>query len=109
MKSTMQEMDELRLAVGETEALAAMLLEFFDHADWGRADSLVVDRMGYVLGVLATAAAAAAGKFERFQIAFVDSRPVSTPVETFDYSDGTAPGDEDAGVPRVARRGPADR
>ena len=30
----MQEMDEMRLAVGETEALAAMLLLFFEET-WG--------------------------------------------------------------------------
>jgi hypothetical protein len=39
------------------------------------ADSLVVDRMGYMLGVLAAAATMAVGKFERFQTVFVDTRP----------------------------------
>jgi hypothetical protein len=91
VKSTTQEMDELRLAVGETEALAAMLLQFFDASDWSGADSQLVDRTGHVLGVLATSATAAAGKFERFQTAYIDSRPVSTPVERW-TDDGTAPG-----------------
>jgi hypothetical protein len=90
----MQEMDELRLAVGETEALAAMLLAFFDAADWSGADSQLVDRTGHVLGVLATSATSAAGKFERFQTAYIDSRPVSTPVEQW-TDEGTAPGESD--------------
>jgi hypothetical protein len=93
MKSVMQEMDELRLAVGETEALAAMLLAFFDAADWSGADSQLVDRTGHVLGVLATSATSAAGKFERFQIAFVDARPV--PVAERWTDEGTAPGEGD--------------
>lgn len=95
MKSVMQEMDAMRLAVGEVEALAAMLLQFFDASDWSGADSQLVDRTGHVLGVLATSATSAAGKFERFQIAFVDSRPLSTPVERWDDSNGTAPGKGD--------------
>jgi hypothetical protein len=94
MTSTMQEMDAMRLAVGEVEALAAMLLAFFDSSDWSGADSQLVDRTGHVLGVLATSATSAAGKFERFQTAYVDSRPVSTPVERW-TDDGTSPGEGD--------------
>ena len=41
--------------------------------------------------MLAESATSAAGKFERFQIAYVDSRPVSTPVERW-TDGGTAPG-----------------
>lgn len=61
------ELDQLRLAVGEVEALANLVQGAFDCADRDGADSLVVARMGYVLGVLATSATAAVGKFERFQ------------------------------------------
>jgi hypothetical protein len=69
-------------------------LESFDRADWNGADSLVVDRMGYVLGVLATSATAAVGKFERFQTVFVDTRPAPAG-ETWDYDKGTSPGKGD--------------
>ena len=93
MKSVMQEMDEMRLAVGETEALAAMLLAFFDASDWSGADSQLVDRTGHVLGVLATSATTAAGKFERFQIAYIDAQPVRA-VERW-TDEGTAPGEDD--------------
>jgi hypothetical protein len=98
--STMQEMDAMRLAIGEVEALAAVLLEFFDSSDWSGADSQLVDRTGHVLGVLAASATTAAGKFERFQIAYIDSRPVSTPVERWDDSEGTASGSPDHGSHR---------
>jgi hypothetical protein len=118
VKSVMQEMDEMRLAVGEMEALAAMLLLFFDSSDWSGADSQLVDRTGHVLGVLAESATSAAGKFERFQIAYVDSRPVSTLVERW-TDDGTAPGpgedvpalfDQDAEiVSRIRARCPDNR
>ena len=93
MSDVAGEMDAMRLAVGEVEALAAMLLHFFDASDWSGADSQLVDRTGHVLGALAASATSAAGKFERFQIAFVDSRPVSTPVERW-TDGGTAPGAE---------------
>jgi hypothetical protein len=92
----MREMDDLRLAVGEVEALAAMLLRFFDASDWSGADSQLVDRTGHVLGLLATSATSAAGKFERFQIAYIDSRPV--PVAERWTDDGTAPGGGDEPV-----------
>jgi hypothetical protein len=39
------ELDQLRLAVGEVEALANLVQESFDRADWGGADSLVIDRL----------------------------------------------------------------
>jgi hypothetical protein len=88
-------MDALRLAVGEVEAIAAVLLAWFDSSDWSGVDSQLVDRTGHVLGVLAESATRAVGKFERFEIAFVDAQPVPAG-EAFDYSDGTAPGSEEA-------------
>ena len=54
-----------------------------------------------MLGVLATSATSAAGKFERFQIAFVDSRPVTTPVERW-TDDGTSPGDGEGDEPAMS-------
>jgi hypothetical protein len=106
MKSTMQEMDIMRLAVGEVEALAAMLLEFYDSSDWSGADSSLVDRVGHVLGVLARSATTAAGKFERFEIAYIDSRPAPAG-ESWNYDKGTSPGgeqrDPDADIVRRLR------
>jgi hypothetical protein len=92
-------MDALRLAVGETEALAAMLLEFYDSSDWSGFDQQLVGRVGHVLGALAESATRAVGKFERFEIAFVDAQPVSTPVERW-TDEGTAPGRDPAVVQR---------
>lgn len=69
------ELSQLRIAVGEIEALAALILESFNRADWRGADGLVVGRMGRLLGVLATSATSVASKFERFQTAFGGMRP----------------------------------
>lgn len=77
MTDIASELDQLRIAVAEVEALAALIREGFDRADWRGADGLVVERMGHVLGVLATSAMSAASKFESFQLAFVDIRPAS--------------------------------
>jgi hypothetical protein len=105
MSEVRQEMDALRLAVGETEALAAMLLEFYDSSDWSGFDQQLVGRVGHVLGALAESATRAVGKFERFEIAFVDAQPV--PVAERWTDDGTAPGpgegDEDAAIIRRIR------
>lgn len=45
------------------EAIAAVLLEFYDRSDWSGVDLQRVDRVGHVLGVLATSAATAVGTF----------------------------------------------
>ncbi len=65
----------MRGAVGEVEALAAMLLLFFDSSNWSRCDQLMVDRVGYVLEVLSMSASYANGMFDRFQIAYIDALP----------------------------------
>lgn len=92
MSDVAVEMDQLRIAVGEVEALAAVLLQFFDHSDWSGVSSLLIDRMGYVLTVLGQSASFAVGRMERFQTVFVDTRPVSTPVERW-TDEGTSPGE----------------
>lgn len=80
------------------------------------ADSLVVDRMGYMLGVLAASATSAVGKFERFQTVFVDTRPAPAG-ESWDYDGrGTSPGEgskvgmsaHDAEIVRRLREGCTD-
>lgn len=67
-----RELDRLRVAVSEVEALATVILENFKRADWRGADGLVVKRTRHVLGVLATSATGVTFKLERFQTALVD-------------------------------------
>jgi hypothetical protein len=67
--------DELRGFVGEVEALAALLLEYFDHANWSDADPFLVERTTYVLGIIAQSVAAAASKLDGFHVA--DPQPAT--------------------------------
>jgi hypothetical protein len=85
------ELDQLRIAVGEVEALAALTAESYDRADWGEADPVVVDRMASLLGLIARSATAAMAAFHRLHSAVADAAPAQAG-EAFDYSDGTAPG-----------------
>jgi hypothetical protein len=84
-------LDAVRIAVGETEALAAVAIEFFDNADWRGADSVLVERAGYMLGVIAKSATAAMTAFHRLHGAVADVQPVPAG-EHWDYGDGTASG-----------------
>lgn len=52
------QLDELREAVGKIDALAALVLESFDYANWGGADPLLVERTAYVIGMIARSAGA---------------------------------------------------
>lgn len=84
-------LDELRIAVGETEALAALAVESFDRADWEGADQLLVERTAYVLGVIARSAATAASRVDHFRTVVADAQP-APPSERWDYSEGRASG-----------------
>ena len=103
MSSVATEMDQLRLAVGEVDALAAALLLFFDSSDWSGASSLLVDRTGYMLDLLAESASHAVGRFERFETVFVDNRPAG------DSSPGEDMSAEDAAIVRRIRERCPDR
>jgi hypothetical protein len=93
------ELDALRIAVGETDALAAITAEAYDRQDWGDADPVVVDRMASLLGLISRSASAALAAFHRLHGAVADAQPARSG-ETFDYSEGTAPGRDAAVVQR---------
>ena len=73
-------LDVLRIAVGKTEALAAVAVESYDRADWSGADPLQVERMAYLLGAIAEAAADGVAAAERAHAA-IAARHLT---ETFD-------------------------
>jgi hypothetical protein len=60
------QLDALRIAVGKVDALAAVVVESYDHADWSGADPIQVERMAYLLGAVAEAATAAIAVVDRF-------------------------------------------
>jgi len=84
-------LDELRLAVSEVDAPAAVALSWFDDEDWSGADPALVERAGHLFGVIARSAAIAASKVDRFHVAVADTQPALTG-ERWDYNDGTASG-----------------
>jgi len=90
--------DELRLAVGEVDTLAAVTLKWFDGEDWSSADPVLFEHAGFMLGVIAKSAAFAASKIDGFHVAIADTQPVPTSQE-WNYSDGTAPGKQDPMMP----------
>jgi hypothetical protein len=69
MTAVAAQLDELRTAVGEVDALAALALESFDRADWSGADPQLVERTAYVIGIIARSAASAASKLDGFHAA----------------------------------------
>jgi hypothetical protein len=70
-------LDEVRIAVGETEALAAVAMEFFDNADWHGADTVIVERLAYMLGVIVRSATTAVGAFHRLHGTVADALPAT--------------------------------
>ena len=108
MSAVAAELDALRIAVAETEALAAVTVEAYDRQDWD--DSLHVERMASLLGLLSRSASGALAAFHRLHGAVADAQPAPAG-EAFDYSDGTAPGRdaeavkrEDDGIAEMNRR-----
>jgi hypothetical protein len=89
MMDVASQLDEMRLAVGEVDAIAAVTLKWFDDEDWSGADSILVERTGFMLGVIARSAAFAASKIDAVHVAVADTQPVLAG-QQWDYSDGTA-------------------
>jgi hypothetical protein len=89
MMDVASQLDEMRLAVGEVDAIAAVTLKWFDDEDWSGADAILVERTGFMLGVIARSAAFAASKIDGVHAAVADTQPVPAGHE-WDYSDGTA-------------------
>jgi hypothetical protein len=85
------ELDQLRIALGEVEAVAAIAAESYDRQDWGDADPLHVDRMASLLGLIARSAAGALAAFHRLHGAVADAQPAPAG-EAWDYDKGTSPG-----------------
>lgn len=89
MTDVAAQLEEMRLAVGEVDAIAAVTLKWFDDEDWSGADSILVERTGFMLGVIARSAAFAASKIDGVHVAVADARPVPAG-HLWDDSDGTA-------------------
>ena len=92
MTDIVAQLDALRIAVGETEALASVTAESYDRQDWSSADPLHVERLSSLLGLISKSASMAMATFFRLHGAVADARPAPAG-ERWDYRDGTASGE----------------
>ena len=67
----------LRVAVGEVDALAAVVVAASDDGDWHGTDLLQVVRMAYLLGVIAKAATNTVSPVDQFHAAAADQQPAT--------------------------------
>jgi hypothetical protein len=91
--SVADEMDDLRIALSEVDVLSKLTEATYDQADWTEPDPEVVDAVASLLGLITKSASGALAAFHRLHGAVADATPAPSGTgETFDYSDGTAPG-----------------
>ena len=76
MDDLIAKLDSLRFAAGEADVLAAVTVEWFDGRDWGDVDPVQVERLAYLLGLIAKASTAVVTAVARFHGAFADAQPV---------------------------------
>ena len=82
------QLDTLRTAVGEVDALAAVTVWWYRQED----EQNHVERVLYLLGVIARSARAAVAAFDRLNVAVADAQPAPAG-ERWNYDKGTASGE----------------
>lgn len=93
MSDVATHLDGLRIALGETEALAAVAAEAYDRQDWDDADPLHAERLASLLGLISKSASGALAAFHRLHSAVADTQPALAG-ERWDHDGrGTAPGE----------------
>lgn len=96
MSGFTREMDDLRIALAEVDILSIVTSEVYDREDWVRPDSVLVERVASLLGLISKSASAAMAAFHRLHGAVADAAPAPAG-ESWDYEGcGTAPGSEEA-------------
>lgn len=93
MTSLTREMDELRIALAEVDVLSVVTAEVYDREDWVRPDSVLVERVASLLGLISKSVSAAMAAFHRLHGAVADAAPAPATGETWNYDHGTAPGE----------------
>jgi hypothetical protein len=96
MSDVATHLDGLRIALGETEALAAVTAEAFDRQEWDDADPLHVERMASLLGLISRSATGALAAFHRLHSAVADAQPAPAGERWDHEGKGTAPGGQEA-------------
>lgn len=99
MMAVAEQLDELRISLGEVNVLSLLTEATYDQADWRDPDPEVIDAVATLLGLIKKSSASAMAAFHRLHGAVADAQPAPAG-EAFDYSDGTAPGRDAASVQR---------
>ena len=114
MTGVAEQPDELRVAIGEVDALATLTTATYEHADWSAPDPDVVDGIASLLRRISESATAARAALYRRHGAVADAQPA--PADERWDGEGTAPDEgadlsaQDAGiVRRIRERCPDDR
>jgi len=93
--SVADEIDQLRIALGEVDVLSRLTEVLYDEADWTDPDPDAVEAIATLLGLIRKSADGSLDAFHRLHAAVADATPAPAGSgEAFDYSDGTAPGGE---------------
>lgn len=71
------QLDAVRIAVGKVDALAAVTLLAYDDTSWCLSESLHAERIAYLIGAVADAAAAAVMTVSHVQAAVSDEAPAT--------------------------------
>jgi hypothetical protein len=85
------QLDALRIAAGEADVLATVTLEWFDKGTGGDADQLQLERLAYLLGLIARATTAVVAAVDRFHAALADAQPADGG-DQWDREDAGKPG-----------------
>ena len=107
MTGVAEQLDELRIAIGEVDVLATLTTAAYDSAEWSEPDPAVVERIASLLSRISKSATAARAALHRRHGAVAGAQPASAD-ERWDGG-GTAPGegadpsDQDADIVRRIR------
>lgn len=92
MSAVATHLGDLRIAIGETQALAAVTVESYDRQDWGDADPLHVERLASLLGLISKSASTAMAALHRLHGTVADAQPAPAGERCDDEGRGTAQG-----------------
>jgi hypothetical protein len=75
MSNLAAELDALRIAAGRTEAFASIAVQLYDDGTESESDPARSERVAYLLGAVAEAAAEVVTVVDRFRVLVADQQP----------------------------------
>ena len=103
MSDVAVEMDQLRIALGEVNILAAVTADAYDSEDWDDSDPDIAEGIASLLGLMKKSAMSAMAAFHRLHGAVADAAPAVAGERWDNEGRGTKPG-EGAGEAEIIRR-----